>query len=138
MQRPSGPGSERAKVPQVEGNPNQKARCRAPRRRRPLAHRVGAEYPGAPRTTTLAAERIRRHRLELGLPEREVAAHWDVSTAFVRRVEARRVDSDLTLGQLNKLASILALDVDDPLESPAPPTEQEARRGRRSDGRSPR
>lgn len=65
----------------------------------------------------LARERIRARRLELGLSERDVAAHWGVSTAVVRNVETGRVAADLSLGQLAKLGTILALDLGELLDT---------------------
>lgn len=62
-------------------------------------------------TIALGRDRIRLRRLELALSERDVATHWGVSTAVVRSVEAGRVDTELTLGQLAKLADILGLDL---------------------------
>lgn len=64
----------------------------------------------------LARQRVRTRRLELGLSERDVAAHWGVSTAVVRNVESGLVASDLSLGQLAKLAAILGLDLLELLE----------------------
>jgi hypothetical protein len=68
-------------------------------------------------TITLARDRIRLRRLELALSERDVASHWGVSTAVVRSVEAGRVDTELTLGQLAKLADILGLDLHELLDT---------------------
>lgn len=74
-------------------------------------------------TVTLARDRIRRRRLELALSERDVASHWGVSTAVVRSVEAGRVDTELTLGQLAKLADILGLDLHELLDTTTGPPE---------------
>lgn len=75
---------------------------------------------------TLARDRIRLRRLELALSERDVASHWGVSTAVVRSVEAGRVDTELTLGQLAKLADILGLDLHELLDTGAAPASDEA------------
>ncbi|MEX1907278.1 helix-turn-helix transcriptional regulator [Janibacter sp. Y6] len=72
-------------------------------------------------TVALHAERIRARRLELALSEREVASRWGVSTAVLRSVEARRVDADLTLGQVAKLADILGLGLDEVIGIPTAP-----------------
>ncbi|MFC8502468.1 multiprotein-bridging factor 1 family protein [Pedococcus sp. NPDC057267] len=65
----------------------------------------------------LSRQRIRDRRLELGLSEREVAAHWGVSTAVVRSVENGSVATDLTLGQVAKLGAILGLDLTELLDT---------------------
>lgn len=77
-------------------------------------------------TVTLARDRIRRRRLELALSERDVASHWGVSTAVVRSVEAGRVDTELALGQLAKLADILGLDLHELLDTGHTPATSEA------------
>jgi transcriptional regulator with XRE-family HTH domain len=69
----------------------------------------------------LSRDRIRNRRLELGLSERDVAAHSGVSTAVIRSIEAGRVDADLTLGQLAKVGAILGLDLPEVLDTHALP-----------------
>jgi transcriptional regulator with XRE-family HTH domain len=73
----------------------------------------------------LARDRIRNRRLELGLSERDVAAHCGVSTAVIRSIEAARVDADLTLGQLAKVGAVLGLDLPELLDTHALQPEQE-------------
>lgn len=86
-------------------------------------------------TTLLDSDLIRARRLELGLSERTVAKHLGVgaSQSVLRGIEAGTNHEDLPLGDLNRLADILGLELHQLLtppgnqaaESAGPPTREE-------------
>lgn len=68
----------------------------------------------------LNAALIRERRLELGLSERRLAALMgpSVSQTIIRSLEAGTNHGDLTLGDLNRLADLLSLNLADLLTTP--------------------
>lgn len=68
----------------------------------------------------LDVELIRRRRVEVGLSHRAVAAGLGVTSSVIKRLETGTNHLDLTVGQLTRLAELLAVDVADLIATTRP------------------
>lgn len=51
-------------------------------------------------------EKVREHRLKLGISQAELAFRIDVSYGFIGKIESRKFSSKYNLNHINKLAKV--------------------------------